>query len=139
MTDSSPRKIFVNLAVRDLEASSKEFFSPLGFSFNPKFTDDNAACMIVNDEAFVMLLGQPFFRSFTKREICDTSRYTESLLAVSCGSRMEVDDLVKKAVAAGRQHAMEPQDHGFMYGWSFYDLDGHHWEVFWMDPKAAQG
>ncbi len=107
MSESSRRKMFVNLAVRDLEAS-KAFFSALGFSFNPKFTDANAACMIVNDEAFVMLLGQPFFKSFTSREICDTTRYTESLLAVSCGSRAEVDDLVQKAIAAGGQHAMEP-------------------------------
>jgi len=133
----TPRKIFVNLAVRDLKRA-KEFFSALGFSFNPKLTDDNAACMIVSDEAFVMLLTQPFFKTFTTRDVCDTSRYTEGLLALSCESRAEVDEMVKKALAAGGQHAMEPQDHGFMYGWSFYDLDGHHWEVFWMDPKAAQ-
>jgi len=133
----TPRKIFVNLAVRDLKRS-KEFFSALGFSFNPKFTDDNAACMIVSDEAFVMLLTQPFFKTFTTRDVCDTSRYTEGLIALSSESRAEVDEMVKKALAAGGQHAMEPQDHGFMYGWSFYDPDGHHWEVFWMDPKAAQ-
>ena len=132
----SARKIFVNLAVRDLE-KSKTFFSALGFSFNQKFTDANAACMIVGADAFVMLLKQSFFESFTKREVCDTSRYTEGLLAFSCQSRTEVDELVKKAIAAGGRHAMEPQDHGFMYGWSFYDLDGHHWEPFWMDPKAA--
>jgi uncharacterized protein len=137
MTDENARKIFVNLAVRDLK-KTKEFFSALGFSFNPKFTDDNAACMIVNDEAFVMLLNQPFFKTFTKREVCDTSKYTEGLLALSCDSRTEVDEMVKKALAAGGQPAMDPQDHGFMYGWSFYDPDGHHWEVFWMDPKAAQ-
>jgi len=137
MTDENARKIFVNLAVRDLK-KTKEFFSALGFSFNPKFTDDNAACMIVSDEAFVMLLNQPFFKTFTKREVCDTSKYTEGLLALSCDSRTEVDEMVKKALAAGGQPAMDPQDHGFMYGWSFYDPDGHHWEVFWMDPKAAQ-
>jgi predicted lactoylglutathione lyase len=137
MPDKSARKIFVNLAVRDLK-KTKEFFSALGFTFNPKFTDDNAACMIVSDEAFVMLLNQPFFKTFTKREVCDTSKYTEGLLALSCDSRTEVDEMVKKALAAGGQPAMDPQDHGFMYGWSFYDPDGHHWEVFWMDPKAAQ-
>ncbi len=137
MPDKSARKIFVNLAVRDLK-KTKEFFSALGFTFNPKFTDDNAACMIVNDEAFVMLLNQPFFKTFTKREVCDTSKYTEGLLALSCNSRAEVDEMVKKALAAGGQPAMDPQDHGFMYGWSFYDPDGHHWEVFWMDPKAAE-
>jgi uncharacterized protein len=137
MPDKSARKIFVNLAVRDLK-KTKEFFSALGFTFNPKFTDDNGACMIVNDEAFVMLLNQPFFMTFTKREVCDTSKYTEGLVALSCDSRAEVDEMVKKALAAGGQPAMDPQDHGFMYGWSFYDPDGHHWEVFWMDPKAAQ-
>jgi uncharacterized protein len=137
MPDKSARKIFVNLPVRDLK-KTKEFFSALGFTFNPKFTDDNAACMIVSDEAFVMLLNQPFFKTFTKREVCDTSKYTEGLLALSCDSRAEVDEMVKKALAAGGQPAMDPQDHGFMYGWSFYDPDGHHWEVFWMDPKAAQ-
>jgi predicted lactoylglutathione lyase len=137
MAQKSARKMFVNLAVRDLK-KSKEFFSALGFSYNPKFTDDNAACMIVSDEAFVMLLTQPFFKTFTKRDVCDTSKYTEGLLALSCESRAEVDEMVKKALAAGGQPAMDPQDHGFMYGWSFYDVDGHHWEVFWMDPKAAQ-
>ena len=137
MADAKARKMFVNLAVGDLE-KSKKFFSTLGFSFNPKFTDDNAACMVVSDEAFVMLLTRPFFKTFTRREVCDTSRYTEGLLALSCDTRAEVDELVKKAFAAGGQRAMDPQDHGFMYGWSFYDLDGHHWEIFWMDPQAAQ-
>ncbi|HEY0194723.1 MAG TPA: VOC family protein [Kofleriaceae bacterium] len=130
------RQIFVNLAVRDL-AQAKRFFTELGFELNPQFTDDKAACMIVNDQAFVMLLAAPFFQTFTKRELCDTSRATEGMFALSCASRAEVDDLVHKAIAAGGRHAMEPQDHGFMYGWSFYDLDGHHWEVVWMDPKAA--
>jgi len=137
MADVKARKMFVNLAVGNLE-KSKAFFSGLGFSFNPKFTDDNAACMVVSDDAFVMLLTRPFFKTFTRREVCDTSRYTEGLLALSCESRAEVDELVKKAFAAGGQRAMEPQDHGFMYGWSFYDLDGHHWEIFWMDPQATQ-
>ena len=131
------RQIFVNLAVRDLK-KSKEFFSRLGFEFNPRFTDDKAACMIIGEAAYVMLLGQPFFKTFTRRELCDTTRQTEALLALSCSSRAEVDQMVEKAVAAGGQHAMEPQDHGFMYGWSFYDLDGHHWEVLWMDPNAIQ-
>jgi uncharacterized protein len=123
MVDTSARKMFVNLPVRDLE-KSKDFFSALGFGFNPQFTDDKAACMIVNDKALVMLLTQPFFKTFTKRDICDTSQYTEGLLALSCETREEVDEMVKRAVAAGGQHAMNPQDHGFMYGWSFYDPDG---------------
>ncbi len=137
MADKRSRKIFVNLAVRDLK-KSREFFSTLGFEFNPKFSDDNAACMILSEEAYVMLLTESFFKTFTRRELCDTSRQTEGLFALSCNSRAEVDELVKKAIGAGGKHAMEPQDQGFMYGWSFYDPDGHHWEVFWMDPKAAQ-
>jgi predicted lactoylglutathione lyase len=137
MTATTARKLFVNLAVRDLERSM-QFFSTLGFGFNPKFTDDNAACMVVSEEAFVMLLTEPFFKTFTRRAVCDTTRQTEGLFALSCESREEVDQLVKRAVAAGGSHALEPQDHGFMYGWSFYDPDGHHWEVFWMDPRAAQ-
>jgi predicted lactoylglutathione lyase len=131
------RKMFVNLAVRDLERS-KAFFSALGFAFNPKFTDEKAACMIVSDDAFVMLLTEPFFKTFTKRQLCDTRSHTEGLFALSCDSRAEVDDTVKKAVAAGGKPAMDPVDHGFMYAASFYDLDGHHWEVLWMDPRAVQ-
>ena len=137
MADKRSRQIYVNLAVRDVK-KSMEFFSKLGFQFNPKFTDEKAACLIVNDDAYVMLLGEPFFKTFTKRELCDTSRQTEGLFALSCESRAAVDDMVKKAIEAGGTHAMDPQDHGFMYGWSFYDLDGHHWEVMCMDPKAAQ-
>lgn len=134
---ANSRMLFVNLAVRDLK-KSMEFFSKLGFEFNPKFTDEKAACMILSEQAFVMLLSEPFFKTFTKRELADTSRQTEGLFCLSCSSRAEVDELVKKAIAAGGKHAMDAQDHGFMYGWSFYDLDGHHWEVMWMDPKAAQ-
>ena len=129
------RMIFVNLAVRDLERS-KEFFTKLGFELNPKFTDDKAACMVVSEQASVMLLTEPFFRGFTKKEPCDTSTHTEGLFALSCESRAEVDQLVKTAIAAGGKPAMDPMDHGFMYGWSFYDPDGHHWEAFWMDPDA---
>ena len=135
MADKHSRKIFVNLAVKDLK-QSMDFFKQLGFEFNPQFTDDKAACMIVSDEAFVMLLTEPFFKTFTKREICNTNTHTEGLFALSCESRAEVDEMVKKAVAAGGKHAMDPMDHGFMYGWSFYDIDGHNWEVLWMDPKA---
>ena len=137
MAATAARKIFVNLPVHDLK-KSMAFFSALGFTYNPKFTDENAACMVISDEAFAMLLAEPFFRTFTKREPCDTTRHTEALIALSCSSRGEVDDLVKKAMAAGGAHAMDATDHGFMYTWSFYDLDGHHWEVFWMDPAAVQ-
>jgi uncharacterized protein len=135
MPTNNSRKIFVNLAVQDLKRSM-DFFGKLGFQFNPKFTDDKAACMIVNDVAAVMLLSEPFFRTFIKREICDTSSQTEGLFALSCSSRAEVDEMVNKALANGGKQAMDPQDHGFMYGWSFYDPDGHHWEVIWMDPKG---
>ena len=137
MGSNNSRMIFVNLAVRDLKRSM-DFFSKLGFEFNPKFTDERAACMIVSDDAFVMLLNEPFFKTFTKQNICDTSRQTEALFALSCASRAEVDETVRKALDAGGRKAMDPVDQGFMYGSSFYDLDGHHWEVLWMDPKAAQ-
>jgi predicted lactoylglutathione lyase len=128
------RQIYVNLA--DLDAS-KAFFSNLGFELNPQFTNETAACMVINADAYVMLLREPFFKTFTKREICDTSSQTEGLFALSCESREAVDAMVKTAIEAGGRHAMDLQDHGFMYGWSFYDLDGHHWEVMWMDPRAA--
>lgn len=132
------RKIFVNLPVRNLQ-NTMAFFSKLGFEFNAQFTDEKAACMVISDEAFVMLLEEPFFKSFTKNQLCDTSTHTEALIALSCTSRAEVDELVRKATAAGGKHAMSAMDHGFMYSWSFYDLDNHHWEVLWMDPTAVQG
>jgi predicted lactoylglutathione lyase len=115
-----------------------DFFSALGFTFNPQFTDDKAACMFISEEAYVMLLAEPFFRTFTRRQPCDTTTQTEALCALSCDSRAEVDQIVRKAIDAGGAHAMDPMDHGFMYGWSFYDPDGHHWEVLWMDPSAVQ-
>ena len=130
------RKIFVNLPVSDLK-KSVAFFTSLGFAFNAQFTDDNATMMIVNDDAFVMLLARPFFQTFTRRAICGDSA-TEVMCALSCESRAEVDEIVKKALAAGGSAAMPAQDQGFMYGHSFYDLDGHHWEVVWMDPSVPQ-
>ncbi|MGE5236802.1 MAG: VOC family protein [Acidobacteriota bacterium] len=137
MTDGKTRKIFINLPVHDLERA-KKFFARLGFAFNPQFTDEKAACMIVSEEAYVMLLTDAFFKTFTRRKVCDTASQAEALFALSCESRAEVDDLVRKAVAAGGSHAMDPQDHGFMYGWSFCDPDGHQWEVIWMDPSAIE-
>jgi predicted lactoylglutathione lyase len=132
------RMMFVNLPVRDLERA-KAFFGTLGFSFNPRFTDDRAACMVVSDVGYVMLLQERFYRTFTKRDLCDTTKQNEGLVALSCESRAEVDGLVGRALAAGGAQAMEPIDQGFMYGRSFYDPDGHHWEVLWMDPKVAGG
>ncbi len=138
MTAASSRKIFVNLAVKDL-GKAVDFFTELGFSFNPQFTDEQATCMIVSDEAFVMLLVEDRFKDFTKKEIVDSTTHTEAIVALSAESREQVDELVNKALAAGGQPANDPMDHGFMYGWSFQDLDGHLWEVIWMDPSAVQG
>ena len=135
-TTPSPRMLFVNLPVRDLK-QSVEFFTKLGFTFNTQMTDENATCMILSEQAFVMLLVDKRFKDFTKREICDARTHTEALFAISAGSRDEVKELVGKAIAAGGTHALEPQDHGFMFGWSFYDPTGHHWEVVWMDPAAV--
>ncbi len=131
------RMMFVNLPVRDLERA-KRFFGKLGFGFDPRFTDEKAACMVVSDLGYVMLLDERFFRTFTRKEPCDTRRETEALLALSCESRAGVDALAAAALAAGGSEAMPPQDHGFMYGRSFHDPDGHHWEVLWMDPVAAR-
>lgn len=129
------RTMFVNLPVKDLERA-KAFFGRLGFSFDPRFTDERAACMVVSALGYVMLLDERFFRTFTRREPCDAS-HSEALLALSCESRDGVDDLAATALASGGSEAMPPQDHGFMYARSFYDPDGHHWEVLWMDPGAA--
>lgn len=133
---STARKLFVNLSVKDVTRATT-FFGALGFDFNPQFSSDNTACMVLNDDAYVMLLEEARFRDFTDREICDTSRHTEGLFALSAVSRDEVDTLVQTALANGGAPAQKPMDHGFMYGWSFYDPDGHHWEVFWMDPAAV--
>lgn len=138
MTDAKTphrRLTFTNLAVRDLD-KSLAFFRALGFEFNPHFTDEKAACLILSETSYAMLLTEPFFRGFTKREPCDTRTHTELLLAVSCGDRAEVNTLVDKALAAGATVAMPTNDMGFMYTRTFYDLDGHHWEFFHMDPSA---
>ena len=132
------RTMFVNLPVRDL-SRAKAFFGRLGFTFNPQFTDEKAACMEVSDVGYVMLLEEAFFRTFTKRELCDTAQQTEGLVALSCGSRAEVDGLVRTALQAGGAPAMPPRDHGFMYEHSFHDPDGHQWAVLWMDPQVAGG
>lgn len=131
------KKIFVNLPVADL-GQSIEFFSRLGFSFNPQFTDETATCMIVSDDIFVMLLTQDKFRSFIPGEISDAKKSTEVLVCLSADSRADVDALVEKAVTAGGSTFREPEDHGFMYGRGFQDLDGHIWEIMWMDPAAVQ-
>lgn len=128
-------KVFVNLPVKDLN-KSKEFFAKLGFKFNPQFTDQNAACMVISEENYAMLLAEPFFKTFTKKEIANAKTSTEVLVALSAESKEKVDEMLSKALAAGAKEAREPQDLGFMYGRSLEDLDGHIWEIFWMDPKA---
>ena len=130
------REIFVNLPIADMERS-KKFFGALGFSFNPQFTNDQGACMVIADNIFAMLLVKPFFRTFIDTEIADAREMTEVLVCLSCKSREEVDELVRKAVAAGGKPHRQPQDHGFMYGHGFHDPDGHVWELVHMDPNAA--
>lgn len=121
-------KMFVNLPVKDLGKSVK-FFTALGFKFNPQFTDENATCMIVSEESFVMLLVEKFFKTFTPKPVSDARKSTEVLICLSCNSRQEVDEMVSKAVAAGATTPNKAQDHGFMYQHGFEDLDGHLWEL----------
>jgi len=129
-------KIFVNLPVKDLNKSI-EFFTKLGYKFNPQFTDETATCMIVSEEIYVMLLTHNKFKTFTPNQICDATKSTEVLVCLSCESRKEVDELVRKAVAAGGNTYNKPQDHGFMYAHGYQDLDGHIWELIYMEPGAV--
>ena len=129
-------KLFVNLPVKDLN-KTVEFFTKLGFTFNPQFTDENATCMIVGKDIFVMLLVEKF-KTFTKKEISDVSKNTEVIVAVSTQSREEVDQMMEKVVGAGGKESRDPQDHGWMYGRSFEDIDGHLWEIFYMDETAIK-
>ncbi|MBA3788087.1 MAG: VOC family protein [Actinobacteria bacterium] len=137
MAPATSRLIFVNLAVEEL-GRSVEFFTALGFTFDPRFTDEHATCMIVSDQAFVMLLVKSRFRDFTKKELADPTTQTEAILALSAESREEVDALAEKALAAGGTPANDPIEMDFMYGRSFQDLDGHLWELIWMDPSALE-
>lgn len=132
------RQLFVNLAVADLPRSVA-FFEKLGFAFNAEFTNEQAACMIINDGAFAMLHVPESFKSYTSKSVIDANTQVEALLAFSVDSREQVDELADKAIAAGGSPAMPPQDHGFMYVRTFLDPDGHHWEVFWMDPSGFPG
>lgn len=129
-----PRNLYVNLPVKDLDRTV-DFFAALGFAFNPKFTDENATCMIVNDATSVMLLVEPYFATFTRKAVADAKSVTETLLAISVDSRAEVDDFVGKALAKGATEYAEPKDYGFMYQRGIADLDGHQWEVFYMDES----
>ncbi|MBD9437739.1 VOC family protein [Pseudoxanthomonas sp. PXM03] len=131
-------QIFVNLPVRDLDAS-KAFFRALGYASNPQFTDENAACVVISDSIYVMLLVEPFFQGFTRKAICDSRTHTEMILCLSAESRAAVDSMVDKALAAGGSEPMEAKDYGFMYQRSFQDLDGHLWEVVHMDEGKMPG
>ena len=131
------KKIFVNLPVKDLK-KSMEFFIKLGYTFNAQFTDETAACMVIAEDIFAMLLTEAKFKGFTPNAICDARKSTGVLVALSCDTRDQVDETVRKAVAAGGNTYNKPQDHGFMYGHGFQDLDGHIWEVFFMEPSAIR-
>lgn len=131
-------KIFVNLPVRDLE-KSKGFFTKLGYTFNPQFTDEKAACLIISEDIYAMLLTEPFFKGFIpNKEIADTNKTKEVLVALSADSKQKVNEMADTAIEAGGRQFREPEDHGFMYARSFEDLDGHVWEVIWMDPGHVQ-
>ena len=128
-------QIFVNLPVRDLDRS-KAFFTALGYANNPQFTDENAACIVISDTIYVMLLVEPFFQGFTRKTICDARTHTEAILCLSAESRAGVDALADKAIAAGGSETLEAKDYGFMYQRSFQDPDGHQWEVVHMDDAT---
>ena len=128
-------KIFVNLPVKDLNRSV-EFFTKLGYTFNPQFTNEKATCMIIGEDIFVMLLVEEFFKTFIPNQIADTNKTTESLICLSADSKQDVEAMIKKATDAGGITYKEVQDNGFMYGHGYRDLDGHLWEIMWMDIAA---
>lgn len=129
-----PNQIYVNLAVKDL-TKTIEFWKAIGYAFDPTFTDDNATCLIIGENIFAMLMTEKSFKGFIKKEICDSSKYTETMLALRLEDRAAVDSTITKVMAAGGTEHMPAQDHGWMYSRSFTDLDGHHWEVFHMDTS----
>ncbi|GGB85894.1 MULTISPECIES: VOC family protein [Dyadobacter] len=129
-------KIFVNLPVKDLNRSV-DFFTKLGYTFNAQFTDEKATCMIISEDIYVMLLVEPFYKTFTKKEIADATKTSEVILCLSADSREDVDLMVRKAVDAGATVPSEPQDYPYMYGHGYQDLDGHLWEVMWMETSAV--
>lgn len=131
------KQIFVNLPVKNLK-NSIDFFTKLGFTFNAQFTDDTSTCMVMSDTIYAMLLNEERFKTFSPQPISDAKKTTEVLIALSLENREQVTDMVNKAVAAGGSTYNKPQDHGFMYQHGFQDLDGHIWEVFYMDPSHVQ-
>jgi predicted lactoylglutathione lyase len=126
------KNIFINLPIKDLKRSV-EFFTKLGFTFNPQFTDENATCMIIGENIYAMLLVEKRFRDFTTKQICNTATHTELIIAIDADNNAGVDELANKAIAAGASESRPAEDLGFMYQRSFQDLDGHIWEVFYMD------
>ena len=134
---SMTTSIFVNLPVKNL-SRSVDFFTKMGFTFNPQFTDENATCMVIGDTIFVMLLVEKFFKTFISKEICDTTKDAEAIIALSFESREKVDQMMIKAVEAGGIEPRKAQDNGWMYSRNFQDPDGHLWEVFWMDESAMK-
>ena len=127
-------QIYVNLPVQSLERSV-EFYTRLGYAFDPRFTDENGTCMIVGENIFVMLLTESFFQTFTRKAVCDATRSTEVIVCISAESRAAVDALLDKAVAAGAGQPREPKDYGFMYERCYEDPDGHLWEVIHMQAE----
>jgi predicted lactoylglutathione lyase len=132
------RMLFVNMPVADVERS-RAFFGELGFSFNPMFSGETAACMLIGEQAFAMLLSREKFAEFSQLPAADPTTHALALYCFSVSSRDEVDSVTAAALEAGASEADGAQDHGFMYSRSFFDLDGHGWQVMWMDPAAAQG
>ena len=136
------RQIYVNLPIADM-ARSRAFFESLGYGFNPQFSNEQGACLVLGENLYAMLLVHPFFQGFIDKRIADARESTEVLVCLSCDSREEVDQLVARAIAAGGRAPRPPQDHGFMYGHSFEDLDGHLWELVHMvdasQVNASQG
>lgn len=131
-------KVFINLPVKELD-KSMAFFKGLGYSFNPQFTDENAACMVISDTIFAMLLAEDYFRTFTKKPVSDAKASTEVLIALDAASREEVQQTIARAKELGATIYAEPQDHGWMYQHSFADLDGHQWEIAYMDESQLPG
>ena len=129
-------KIFNNLCVNHLE-TSKAFYTAIGFSINPQFSNETAACVVISEHIFAMILMPEFFQSFTQKKLVNAHESAEIIMALSFDSRAEVDEITAKAVAAGGTEPRGPQDHGFMYTRAFNDPDGHSWEAFWMDPAAV--
>ncbi len=130
-------QVFINLCVADLP-KSMAFFKTLDLSFNSQFTNEDAACLVISDTIFAMLITPARFKDFTKKEVVDAKKSTEVLLALSCDSKEKVNELADKALSAGGQLARDPEDHGFMFARAIEDLDGHIWEFFWMDPNHVQ-